>query len=39
MNNTFKKLISVSIAGLIGVSAADQADEKVINLYSARHYS
>jgi iron(III) transport system substrate-binding protein len=39
MNNTFKKLISVSIAGLIGVSAAAQADEKVINLYSARHYS
>lgn len=39
MNNTFKKLISVSIAGLIGVSAAAQANEKVINLYSARHYS
>lgn len=39
MNNTFKKLISISIAGLIGVGAVAQADEKVINLYSARHYS
>jgi iron(III) transport system substrate-binding protein len=39
MNTTFKKLISVSIAGLLGVSAAAQADEKVINIYSARHYS
>lgn len=39
MNTTFKKLISVSIAGLLGMSAAAQADEKVINIYSARHYS
>jgi iron(III) transport system substrate-binding protein len=39
MNNTFKKLISVSIAGLIVASAAAQANDKVINLYSARHYS
>lgn len=39
MNNTFKKLISISIAGLMGASALAQADDKVINVYSARHYA
>ena len=39
MNTTFKKIISLSIAGLMSVGAAAQASDKVINLYSARHYS
>ena len=39
MNTTFKKIISLSIAGLMGIGAAAQASDKVINLYSARHYS
>ena len=39
MNHTFKKLIAVSIAGLMGVSAAAQANENVLNIYSARHYA
>lgn len=39
MNNTFKKIVSISIASLIGASAMAQAQEKVINVYSARHYA
>ena len=39
MNNALKKIISLSIASTIGFGAAAQADEKVLNLYSARHYS
>ncbi|RZS41768.1 iron(III) transport system substrate-binding protein [Limnobacter thiooxidans] len=39
MNNTFKKIVSVSLASLIGASAMAQAEEKVINVYSARHYA
>lgn len=39
MNTTFKKLISTSIAALIGFGVQAQAQEQVINLYSARHYS
>lgn len=39
MNTTFKKILAVSIAGLMGAGAAAQADDKVINIYSARHYA
>lgn len=39
MNNTFKKIVSISVGGLIGASAVAHAEEKVINVYSARHYA
>ena len=39
MNNTFKKIVSVSLFSLMGASAFAHAEEKVINIYSARHYA
>lgn len=39
MNNTFKKIVSISVASLIGASAIAHAEEKTINIYSARHYA
>lgn len=39
MNKHLKKLICASLAALAGVGSAAQANEQVLNLYSARHYA
>lgn len=38
-NGTFKKLVLLSTASLIGMSSPAHADDKAINIYSARHYA
>ncbi|HEX4879704.1 MAG TPA: extracellular solute-binding protein [Limnobacter sp.] len=39
MNTTLKKLICASIAAVAAMGSAAHAEDKVLNLYSARHYA